>query len=467
MKRAVALAALLAALAAAPARGADDGAQAELHTDTLRVAFALAGGAAVRWEACHPTCTDAETRESFGQDGAAPLARLVAVGDAALSETLAALAYRAERAEDAQALTLELRSAPLADGVSVRQTWRFPRRGYEAALDVALEGPGAEAFARAHALWLAIDAPTLAQVQAGAWQGARSRFWALVARGTPGAPEAPGLLAFRVYSGPIERGLLRATDPALDALLFAHLWFWMRWLAFGLTFLLAGLRAVVGNAGVAVLLLAPCVKLLMRPLSATAERWQREVNELRTRLAPGIEAIKASTRGEERSRRLLELHREHGVTPFYGLKSLASLAIQVPIFFAAYHALDECFALAGVPFLWIRDLSEPDRLAAFPYALPFFGPSLNLLPFVMSGVTLLSSWLHDDGSLAPELLRRQRLGLYALAFAFFLLFYSFPAAMVLYWTSNNLVALAWEAVSRRLARAGDRTGRLAIGTIRR
>jgi membrane protein insertase Oxa1/YidC/SpoIIIJ len=95
---------------------------------------------------------------------------------------------------------------------------------------------------------------------------------------------------------------LRATDPALEGLLFAHLWFWMRWLALGLTLLLGALRSVVGNAGIAILLLAPCVKLLMRPLSALAESWQRDVNELRTRLQPGIDAIKASSHGAERSR---------------------------------------------------------------------------------------------------------------------------------------------------------------------
>jgi YidC/Oxa1 family membrane protein insertase len=155
------------------------------------------------------------------------------------------------------------------------------------------------------------------------------------------------------------------------------------------------------------------------------------------------------------------------VTPFYGLKSLLSVAIQIPIFVAAYHALDESFALAGARFLWIADLSQPDRFATLPRALPFFGDSLNLLPFAMSAVTLLSSRLHDDGTLAPELLRRQRLGLYGMALAFFLLFYSFPAGMVLYWTANNVVALAWQALERRRQRTHARSERLALGAVRR
>ena len=241
----------------------------------------------------------------------------------------------------------------------------------------------------------------------------------------------------------------------------------MRWLSLGLLLLLGLLYEVVGNEGVAILLLAPCVKLLMRPLTATAERWQRGVNATRSQLQPRIDEIKASSSGAERSQRLFALHREHGVSPFYGLKSLLGVLIQIPVFIAAYHMLDENFALSHVSFLWIADLAEPDRVATLPFAIPFFGDSLNLLPFVMSAVTLLSSRLHDDGTLAPELLRRQRYSLYGMAFAFFALFYSFPAGMVLYWTSNNLVALARDFVSRLIPRFRDGTWRLAIDTLRR
>jgi membrane protein insertase Oxa1/YidC/SpoIIIJ len=60
----------------------------------------------------------------------------------------------------------------------------------------------------------------------------------------------------------------------------------------------------------------------------------------------------------------------------------------------------------------------------------------------MTAATLVSSRLHDDGSLPPALLRRQRRGLYAMAGGFLLLFYTFPAGMVLYWTSNNLISCA-------------------------
>jgi membrane protein insertase Oxa1/YidC/SpoIIIJ len=59
----------------------------------------------------------------------------------------------------------------------------------------------------------------------------------------------------------------------------------------------------------------------------------------------------------------------------------------------------------------------------------------------MTGITLLTSWIFHDPSLSRELLRKQRKNLYWMASLFFLLFYTFPAGMVLYWTTNNVLAL--------------------------
>jgi YidC/Oxa1 family membrane protein insertase len=175
------------------------------------------------------------------------------------------------------------------------------------------------------------------------------------------------------------------------------------------------------------------------------------VNETKSRLAPLLAEINRQFKGEERHRRTLELYRQQGVSPAYTFRSLASAAIQVPIFFAAYHMLHENVELAGVGFLWVRDLAFPDHAVLLPFAIPFFGRYLNLLPLAMTALTLLTSWIHRDRSLSPDLHRRQQVNLYLMALAFLALFYTFPAGMVLYWTTNNLLALL-VAVGRRTRR---------------
>ena len=103
--------------------------------------------------------------------------------------------------------------------------------------------------------------------------------------------------------------------------------------------------------------------------------------------------------------------------------------------------LGENFSLAGAGFLWVQDLSLPDRVMALPGVLPFFGGHLNLLPVLMTVFTIAAARLQEEASLSPELLAGQRLRLYAMAALFFVLLYTFPAGMVLYWTTNNLLHL--------------------------
>ena len=115
--------------------------------------------------------------------------------------------------------------------------------------------------------------------------------------------------------------------------------------------------------------------------------------------------------------------------------------------------LAEDVDLYHVPFLWIRDLSQPDDLVRLPVCLPFFGCHMNLLPFPMSGLSVASLLRFRWPVLAPLLVRKQRRNLLVMTLLFFVVFYTFPAGMVLYWTSTN----AFELVSQELGRLRRRS----------
>jgi membrane protein insertase Oxa1/YidC/SpoIIIJ len=85
--------------------------------------------------------------------------------------------------------------------------------------------------------------------------------------------------------------------------------------------------------------------------------------------------------------------------------------------------------------------------------VPFFGCDLNLLPFLMSSASLAALLRFRSAVLTPSLVRRQRRNLIGMTLLFFLLFYTFPAGMVLYWTSTNCFQLVVQE-ARRLHRAG-------------
>ncbi len=248
-------------------------------------------------------------------------------------------------------------------------------------------------------------------------------------------------ISFRLFAGPVERSVLCGTDPVLTRMLFASLWDWLRWLCFGMLWLLTLIESFVGNIGLSIIALSVAVKILMTPLTRMADRLQASVNETAAKLQPELDAIKREFKGEDAHHRTIAVYKKHAVHPLHTMKSLAGFLIQIPVFIAAFDMLGENFALYEASFLWIADLSKPDQWLALPVTLPFFGGYLNLLPCLMTALTLLTSALQREEALTPALIRQQRIRLFWMAGAFFLLFYTFPAGMVLYWTTNNVLAL--------------------------
>jgi YidC/Oxa1 family membrane protein insertase len=289
------------------------------------------------------------------------------------------------------------------------------------------------------------------------WIGYRNRYWTLMAQ-PPGAVDArlaggaerqdaelqvtvSSGGSWWLYLGPVEPVVLKSADPALQKVMYAGLWFWLRWICLGLFHLLAAIQQFIPAWGIAIMALSLAVNVLMLPLSRIADRFQQQVNETEARLAPELHRIKKNFRGEEQAAKILALYKTERVHPLYSLKSLVGVAVVIPVFIGAFDMLAENIHLLNTGFLWIADLSRPDDLFNLPFRLPFFGSELNLLPFLMTGLSFIASMLHKPLALNAELRRRQVRNMVLLALAFFVLFYTFPAGMVLYWTTNNLISV--------------------------
>ncbi|MDZ7735114.1 MAG: hypothetical protein U5P41_02425 [Gammaproteobacteria bacterium] len=168
------------------------------------------------------------------------------------------------------------------------------------------------------ARWTVIDGGAVRSAPAvggwesdGDWAGLRNRFWGLLvrhpdARITVRGESLPGgyrlnlagkpKQSFELYAGPLEPAALAGS---LSGLWIAGLWDWLRIIAIGLYYLLEVLHKLIGHYGTAIVLLALAVKLLMLPLMAVANRWQRQVNVIQARLQPELQRIRREYRGEE------------------------------------------------------------------------------------------------------------------------------------------------------------------------
>ena len=254
---------------------------------------------------------------------------------------------------------------------------------------------------------------------------------------------------FSIYMGPVEPKVLRAADAELSNVLYAGLWFWLRWICFALFYLLSWISMVIPSWGLSVMAMSLIVHVLMLPLSRIAERLQQQVHATEARLAPELQRIKKEFKGEVQSAKILALYKTERVHPLYSLKSMMGVAVVIPIFIGAFDMLAENIHLMNASFLWISDLSRPDAVFVFPFTLPFFGAELNLLPFLMTGLSVAASAMHNPPALNAELRKKQVRNMLLMAIGFFALFYTFPAGMVLYWTTNNLISVSKSLWARR------------------
>ncbi len=312
-----------------------------------------------------------------------------------------------------------------------------------------------------------LDEDQQEQPTTGQWIGYRNRFWALLA-GNGQALEARlqtgdanvdaqiELLLdsdsnrdFSIYLGPVEPRALSSAHSELSDILYAGLWFWLRWICFALFHILSWIGMVIPSWGLAVMAMSLVVHIMMLPLSRIAERFQQQVQATEARLAPELQRIKKEFKGEQQSAKILALYKFERVHPLYSLKSMLGVAVVVPIFIGAFDMLAENIHLMNAGFLWISDLSHPDAIFAMPFSVPFFGSDLNLLPLLMTGLSVIASALHNPPALNVELRKKQVRNMFFLAVGFFALFYTFPAGMVLYWTTNNLISVIKSLWARR------------------
>lgn len=225
-----------------------------------------------------------------------------------------------------------------------------------------------------------------------------------------------------------------------DDIRYYHLWAPLAWLAKLAEAMLVFVQShVVSGWGVAILLFTLFIKILLLPLGFYSIIVQRDVSILKSNIEPKLDTIKALYDGEDAHNRMMAVYKDEGVTPFYSLKPFLVSLIQIPILIAVFNALGEMPQLSGVSFLWVDNLVYPDSTGQIASAIPLLGADVSILPWLMTAVTVAAALLFKDRYASPLTLRIQRRNLYFMALAFFVLFYPFPAAMVLFWTGTSLM----------------------------
>ncbi|MCF7908188.1 MAG: membrane protein insertase YidC [Candidatus Omnitrophica bacterium] len=193
--------------------------------------------------------------------------------------------------------------------------------------------------------------------------------------------------------------------------------------------------SVTKNWGLSIIGFAVFIYGCLFPFTMKSTKAMRKMQDIQ----PELEALKVKYKDNPQkfSKEQVALFKEHKVNPIGGC---LPLFFQFPIFIALYQVLFRFVELKGASFLWIQDLSLPDKAFALPFKIPFLGNYLNILPILIMIVGLIQQKVTTSKSSSSE---QKSMGLF---FSVFLgvIFYNFPSALVLYWFVQNLLTFAYQ-----------------------
>ncbi len=182
----------------------------------------------------------------------------------------------------------------------------------------------------------------------------------------------------------------------------------------------------IGNYGFAVILLTICIKLIFWPLTQKSYKSMKGMQKLQPEMKKMRE--KYGKDKQKLNQEMMSFYKDNKVNPLGGC---LPMVIQIPVFFALYRVLLGSIELRHAPFmLWITDLSTKD---------PYY-----VTPLIM-GVTMFLQQKMTPTNMDPT--QEKIMLLMPVVFTF--MFLNFPAGLVLYWLTNNLLTILQQYLIRR------------------
>jgi YidC/Oxa1 family membrane protein insertase len=195
------------------------------------------------------------------------------------------------------------------------------------------------------------------------------------------------------------------------------------------------LYGVIPNYGIAIIILTLLIKIILWPLGSKSYKSMSEMKKIQ----PLMKEIREKHKDDKKkmNEEVMSLYRTYKINPLGGC---LPMVVQLPVFFALYRMLYQAIELRHAPFfLWIDDLSAPDRLFRFPIDhIPFMEPpyGIPVLTLIMGASMLLQQKMSPpmgDPTQAKMMM--------FMPVIFTVIFINFSSGLVLYWLVNNILSI--------------------------
>ncbi|HYM47266.1 MAG TPA: membrane protein insertase YidC [Burkholderiaceae bacterium] len=242
------------------------------------------------------------------------------------------------------------------------------------------------------------------------------------------APNASATSQSTLYVGPQDQEVLASIAPGLDLVVDYG---WLTVLAKPIYLLLAFLHGIVGNWGWAIVLLTVLIKAAFYPLSAASYKSMAKMKTVTPRMMKIREQY-----GDDKQKMnvaMMELYKTEKINPLGGC---LPILVQIPVFIALYWVLLASVEMRNAPWiLCVHDLATPD--------------AWFILPVLMMATMWIQYKLNPK---PPDPVQAKVMMLMPLIFG--VMFFFFPAGLVLYWLTNNILSIAQQwYVTRQIENA--------------
>ena len=255
----------------------------------------------------------------------------------------------------------------------------------------------------------------------------------LVSAGVRMQPAAAGATtALQLYAGPKEYDTLRSLNVGLEETIDFGWFIFGSWsvvkaVAKPIFYVLRFINEYTHNYGITIILLTFGIKLLFVPLQFKSYKSMKQMQMIQPKVLGLQEKFKDDR--DKLNKELIKLYRDHKVNPVGGC---LPMILQMPVFVALFNILYMTIDLRQAPFIgWISDLSVQD---------PYY-----VLPIIM-GATMVIQQKITPTTMDPT----QAKVMLVLPVVMTFLFVNFPAGLVLYWLTNNVLTIGQQVLTDRL-----------------